>query len=350
MFRRIRPILIGVLLCFGAECLAVEDGFLLDPPEPIADVAFESDAPVAEGDAFDYDNCNACGCRCPGWTVTADALFLHRSAATGQKLASVYPTSIEAINSRELTFDHEAGPRVSLIRHTRSCWDIEFNWMSIDGWNSAQSLGGPGYYSASLSIGSVTHMRNPTFVYGSDLRSAELNFRRPLGDCLTLLAGYRWVGLDERYRVDGTDSQSNHSSFTIDAHNQLHGFQMGAEATLLRPCSWLQLEAFAKAGVFGMSVNQRTQFVWSGGAPYGTGTASETSFLGEIGLLGKARLNDHWSLRAGYQLMWIDRLALAPKQIPGNGYSSAPGGGTNTVISADELFFHGAMVGLEGTW
>ena len=78
-----------------------------------------------------------------------------------------------------------------------------------------------------------------------------------------------------------------------------------------------------------------------------TAADSQTSFLGEIGLVGVMEINDTLSVRAGYQVMWLEGIALAPDQITGTDLS-APG--SATVRAENGLFYHGGSVGLALKW
>jgi hypothetical protein len=67
-------------------------------------------------------------------------------------------------------------------------------------------------------------------------------------------------------------------------------------------------------------------------------------FIGDMNYSIVRRLNNNWSLRAGYNLIWISGVALAPNQFD---FSS-----TNTIslAGASNVFLHGANLGLEAQW
>ena len=80
-------------------------------------------------------------------------------------------------------------------------------------------------------------------------------------------------------------------------------------------------EGLIKVGLFGNAASQNS-FIESSfeSAPVffasATGQSGQVAFVGEIGLTGVYRLSDRLLLRGGYQLMWIDGVALAPSQMP----------------------------------
>jgi len=65
------------------------------------------------------------------------------------------------------------------------------------------------------------------------------------------------------------------------------------------------------------------------------------AFVGELSLVPMYRLNNSWTLRCGYNLLWIEGVALAPDQLD---FSIAQTGGQDT---NGGIFAHGVNVGLE---
>jgi len=57
-------------------------------------------------------------------------------------------------------------------------------------------------------------------------------------------------------------------------------------------------------------------------------------------------LTKFWSLRAGYNLMWIENVALAPDQLD---FTFTPTSGT-MLNDNGGVFLHGANVGLQAAW
>ena len=58
-------------------------------------------------------------------------------------------------------------------------------------------------------------------------------------------------------------------------------------------------------------------------------------------------LTNVWNLRAGYTILWIEGLALAPNQLNFN--LAAPAGGQQ-VNNSGGMFLHGVNVGLDARW
>jgi hypothetical protein len=58
------------------------------------------------------------------------------------------------------------------------------------------------------------------------------------------------------------------------------------------------------------------------------------------------RLTDVWGIRAGYNVVWIDGLALAPNQFA---FNNVDGTGS-ALASSGGIFLNGANLGLEARW
>ena len=69
-------------------------------------------------------------------------------------------------------------------------------------------------------------------------------------------------------------------------------------------------------------------------------------FIGDINLSTIYRLTDVWGIRAGYNLIWIDGLALAPNQY---NFGVNEGAGS-ALVSGGGVFMNGANLGLEARW
>ena len=74
--------------------------------------------------------------------------------------------------------------------------------------------------------------------------------------------------------------------------------------------------------------------------------ANQVAFIGEIDFNLNYALNPNWSIRGGYQVFWVEGLALAPNQLD---FTDAAGSGT-TVDKTGGLFMHGAHAGLMARW
>jgi hypothetical protein len=351
-----------------------------NPLESVSDKtsqdAYVEDGPAAVTAPFppeaDYlgncsDLCCSRSCRCrsnnccagysecynPLWTVTADALFLRPSATTGQQLLFDPLQGTTLFNASDMPFSCDAGPRLSLIRHGRCGWDFELNFFDNVGpivsaeFPASALPGGVG----SVIVDNTILLPVDEIVFEECFRlySNELNLQRPVNEWLTTMVGFRWVEFYDSYSVQGVESVvSMPFSQAINTHNHMYGFQIGEDALLFERTGRFRINGFAKIGIFHNAADQNSKL--SDPANFGelsvTANGSHTAFLCELGLIGSYYLSQHVALRGGYQVMWIDGVALAPGQIPVTNLIA----GTADIATSGGLFYHGATAGLEVTW
>jgi hypothetical protein len=262
-------------------------------------------------------------------------------------------------NAANFTFDHEGGPRLAIIRRGISGWDLELNYLGIESWHSPLQMvedadprvpgddeGGLYTLDLNLFVGGLT------IDYRTTLHSEELNFRRAFNETWTGLIGFRALQLHERY--DTTDI-FGFPFYTISTDNRLYGFQVGGEGKLIGTERFGILTVL-KAGLFENNSEQLTtdfSGILAGlNSPTSlTESDNQASFAGEIGIWGIWRISETLFIRAGYNIMWIDDVALAVKQIPENEFVTFGLGRPLEGISTDgHLVIHGATVGVEMSW
>ncbi|MGA2061136.1 MAG: BBP7 family outer membrane beta-barrel protein [Thermoguttaceae bacterium] len=239
----------------------------------------------------DLDCCQSCCC--PRWAATADVMVMERAGNTNDF----------GNFGREI----EVGPRISLIRQTPCC-DFEILYFSVDGTSRTvvtaplpADAGNPG-------VGQPVGPGQPlaSFGWSSRLYNVELNARWNPSSQLTVLGGFRWA----QYR-DEFGPYLDH----IDANNNLYGFQVGADTCLWqRGC--FSIEGLCKVGIYGNHAKQITTEPLGPFVELGTSavTGSHTDFIGELGLQARYQLTRRFAFRAGYELLWLDGLAIATAQ------------------------------------
>jgi hypothetical protein len=271
-------------------------------------------------------------------------MFLTRTKADSRVLFFDNNTGADAQNVSDLDFDWKTGYRVGAILHRPGRYfDFEANFFSIDAWNATHSLrGSENQYGMNDLYGAgFTDIEDIDTMYGSDLRSAEFNLRHQQTCNLTWLVGFRYVELDERLAI--RDVYNGTEESRTDAYNRLYGGQVGLDATLLRR-DRLTVDAIGKAGIFANAASQDSSYTFFGTAAGDDET--EVAFVGELEFAGLFQLTDHLSLRAAYELLWVSGAALAPDQIDVTDLNVPTAG-----IDVDgNVFYHGAVFGLVGTW
>lgn len=169
------------------------------------------------------------------------------------------------------------------------------------------------------------------------------------------LAGFRYLDLREKLHIAGQRDETGGTEsgvYDIRTIKQLCGGQLGA-----RWRCWgerLGFEATGKLGVFGNAAEQEqyiTDYPADQSGPFPlrpvTGAdGTEVAFVGDLNLTAIYRLNEVWSLRAGYNLIWISGVALAPDQVDFSG--TLPAG--EQLHSTGSLFLHGVSCGVKARW
>ena len=72
----------------------------------------------------------------------------------------------------------------------------------------------------------------------------------------------------------------------------------------------------------------------------------DVAFVGDLNFSAMYQLSRVWGVRTGYNLIWIEGVALAPDQFD---FSNTIGSGTG-LFAGSGVFLHGVNVGLEARW
>ncbi|MGO9107610.1 MAG: hypothetical protein ACLP9L_00110 [Thermoguttaceae bacterium] len=299
------------------------------------------------------DLCETCrGCT---WKAEASALILHRSTPGTQAVLFEPTSGANLFDASRLEFPYAAGPRVSLTALDCEGWGFELNYFGIDGWSATKDIpnGSLPSGTANLTVDSVTQLSltDAHFESTARLYSAEVNFRKPLFANLSLLAGFRWLEMTDKYLAGGTSATTgNTSSETILTHNHLYGFQIGADGPLAQEANRWRINGFVKGGIFLNSADQATSLSDPGGlgslAVNNNNNNDTAAFFGEAGIVGYFQITKHFSASGGYQVMFINGVAQPVNQLSGTNLANS----TATVDVTSGLFYHGASAGLELTW
>ena len=305
------------------------------------------------------------------WTVSADFLFMQRVGNVPYVLAETVPSSVRyedlsttvgipVLNASDLSHGFSGGPRVGLIHHADDGCDLEVSYFQIDGWDSFRSVGPtPDDWLIMRAPGNFLQTQENfqqvmTWDYASRLYNAEANMRWHSWDCVTVLAGFRWVNVTERLVgiLTPPTAHATGSFWDTQTKNNLYGLQIGADARLLERDRF-SIGGVLKAGIFANHVDEsalvrmeRIQFPESD-------STDCLAFLGQLGVQCKYQLTTRLLLKVGYEAIWLQGVALAPGQISET-YSSYSGlNPLDTHVQAvgvngnSSVLYHGGTAGLE---
>ena len=175
----------------------------------------------------------------------------------------------------------------------------------------------------------------------SSLHSGEVNSLNPIGFLpgAQFLLGIRSVHFGERLLLAESEFGNNVSSGVT---NNLFGGQIGTRYSH----DWrrLNLTATGKVGVYDNFVIGHQYGAISNGAGFDTidnsSHTNRVSFIWDLSLISAYRINDAWTFRAGYQLLWLDGVARAATQVNDTGF-------VGNVSPVNSAFLHGPTAGFE---
>jgi hypothetical protein len=303
---------------------------------------------------------------CARWTASADFITLDRIGSVHYTLVSMVPHSnfpgpgAEMLNASDLEPGFAGGPRFGLVHHGDDGQDLEVSYFQIDGWSDFRGVGDPQSGTLQM-IAPGGFVQNPNdagqgmyWLYSSQLYTTEVNMRWNRWDRVTVLAGFRWFDLTEDLQGILLPPHTDSTGSFWDSHtkNNLYGLQVGADVKLLERDRF-SIDGVVKTGVFDNHAEETT-FARMQRVQYGESDSTDhLAFVGEIGLQCKYQVTRRLLVRAGYEAMWLEGVALAPGQIAETSCHYVLLDWVNTYVTPlgvncnSGVFYHGANVGLE---
>jgi len=281
-------------------------------------------------------------CYCPVWTIRAEAVFLQRSRADNRPLLRDTETGPILLDVDDLDSDFDPGWRLTAIRDLDACTALEISFLAIDSWNSSGSAEGDDIF-ITVPGTQVPGNGTATFDYSTSFYSTEINLRRRMGSYWSWLVGFRWIELHDELTADYNVDGFGPDTLSIDTDNHMYGAQVGLE----RSGYWgaARIDLWAKAGIFANNADQSTS-VASGVSVSAEDTS--TAYLGELGIAVSVPVSRRLSIRGGYQVIWLENVALAPNQYATTDLTLVPP--IASVHDTGDLTIDGFFLGLEGTW
>lgn len=324
---------------------------------------------------------------CPNQWFSLESLLWWRDPRIGTRpLVIDDQTGGALLSANDIGTEFEPGMRLTLGFRRECCPGIEFSYLGlsedttetsvISRWSEIIRLPGD----LGLASNVFYHSDRIRFRYQWRLQGAEIN----LWDCCSVcpctcccedgcgggcdngcasgcgrflqartvewFVGFRYLYLGENLDLDGQRSEQGGmetGDYWVGTRNNLFGTQVGGR---LRGGNFGRLgwELVGKAGLFGNAARQE-QYVldypdfylrepsWTSGG--------NVAFVGELGISATYQLNDVFDVKAGYNLMWLDGVALAPNQLDFTFVSTS-----GTRLDTGSLLLHGVNVGLEARW
>ncbi len=292
------------------------------------------------------------GPHCYGY---ADAIFFTRDTQIGNQPlvlldGNAATQSNVLLSTADLSFPFEVGPRVLLGREFDGFRAFEASYFGIYNWKDTQTITGDNNLNLPGDLGLAGGLDffdadRAVVEYQSLIHNAELNYLQSYGNVSWLL-GFRYFNLQDKLFITFTDNQTGSSAYNISAYNNLFGGQLGGRVQ--QACGNWSYDLTGKAGVYGNVIRSSQNVSDFGGFTLRntSNSGEQVAFIGDLELNGNYQFTPTWSLRGGYQVFWIEGLALAPNQLD---FTDTPTSGT-TLNKTGGLFMHGAHAGLMAKW
>ncbi len=333
----------------------------------------------------------------PRWTFSAEAVAFDRDGTANRTLVSFVPgtysfgqvpniAGVQALNSNDLNQGFSPGFKLSSTYQADSRYGLQISFLRVADWSAGQSFptGNPLNWLVMKAPGFVQTQdytyQSMAWDYSTNLANVQCNLRYTLSSRITLLGGFGWLRLKENlqglitpidkyipiwmYNSNNTlyDGQQFErqpggvpfpAAFTptfwnTNVVNNLYGFQVGADATLFEHGRF-SIDGLAKLGGYLNDAEESTGVRMKKVVYPSSASTDHPACAVEAGLQVKYRFTENLSLVAGYEVLWLDGVALAPGQIQEtvSTYTTPPTATALGVNSGSSVLFHGAHAGLQ---
>lgn len=270
------------------------------------------------------------------------ALYLHRSRPDPTAIITP-PTGTpgKTVSGSDFRFGWDAGPDIVVRRRMASGIIWEGRYFNDRGASAFYNI--PNITSFRVAGIGVTILGGGSIRsrYTTTLDSAELNAHAPITGRCTVLAGFRALEVRDTLR---SNFASPVTFSKWDDDNHLYGGQFGLNMNF-NPGDRLQYYGWLKAGVYGNSAdNVYTSTITSGARS----SADQVAFVGDANVAAAYWITQRIALRSGYQVLWLDRLALANEAAAHT--TQGPGGTRSPTNTSGQLLYHGLTASIEVAW
>ncbi len=294
--------------------------------------------------AGDLHFCNA-GVDAPALlgTFQVGALFLTRSRAKAEPMSEVFSQGDGSLllSSGDLDLGMPSGLDITAILRFGRSLGLETRYFGITGWSTSPIVRDPLNTGVRFEgFGTSIPFSAEQVDYASRLYSFEVNALPLVTEGVPVVLGFRTLQLHERFSLWQVDSSSPTLGLASKTNNYLYGFQVGAEPYLGGAGGPLRVDGLLKAGIYGNHASQGASSPLLGTSA--DANRNSVAFAGEVGIAVVYRFNRLFAIRGGYELLWLDHIALAPDQSRK----------TNLAASSAELglgsaLMHGASASIE---
>ena len=186
--------------------------------------------------------------------------------------------------------------------------------------------------------------------YATQLYNAEFNVRWNPCCQVTMLAGFRWVNLGEKLvgALEPPTIRTEPPFWDTTTNNNLYGLQVGADWKIWQRGRF-SIDGLAKAGIYDDNAEETTAVsVIAKQVRQASTSTNHAAFVGETGLQCTYQVTERLLLKAGYEAIWLEGVALAPGQVQETYCVVLPMSVQAMGVNCNSgVFYHGATAGLE---
>jgi hypothetical protein len=304
--------------------------------------------------------------------AVVEALFLQRDNETNDTdLVFDGDTTQPVIGTPDLRFPVASGLRLFVGRHEEGERGWEVGYLGVYGMSADADAAADGLLEIAPTLSSqVASLRGASLAqvsYGSTINGAEVNLlatsehvhrprfnayaadRIPFHGTVDWLAGFRWAGLEEQAAITLTTPDLAPSQYGVHSSSNLFGGQIGVRGRI----DWQRwsIEGWGKACLAGAALAQSQAPVVDAisGEVYRSARGRHRADVGGIfdwNVSVVRRIDETWSMHAGYTMLWLTGVALAPDQFD---FSSETDAGTG-LVAQKAVWLQGATVGMQARW
>lgn len=276
----------------------------------------------------------------PTWYISVAALALQRSTPSNDTIVSSNPTGTQFMGGGAFDFGWSAGVDATIGARIFGNDSLEARFM-YSKMDADYSFVSPGSF---IGVG-FTGPGGITFnsEYETELTNWEVNWRHHFNERLSVLGGFRSITIDDTM---STVLSSAGASSIYDAANDMLGAQVGAQFSFFEQSNPFQLDVVGKVGIFSNKSSAGTQEFFNNNFIFGyqSGSVRETNYAAELGVSAGYEIFKNFSVTGGYQLLWVNDVALASNAAGGSLVNPAL---LTTNVYRDDILFHGFNLGLK---
>ncbi len=306
----------------------------------------------------------------PTWSITAEALWLQRSTnnfgSLGETILFNTETVVDQLNIG--TFAMTPGMRLRGTYRADDLRSFEAIYFGLQHWSLNGTIYGNPSHSAFHGNGPIWATSPYTqadflvgpfagslgYAYSSNLNNAELNrrFIRLETDNWTVdtLLGVRFLEWSERFNLTGINAPNtfNPFSYSENLEAKTYNSMVGAQIGFGLRHDWVRLSTLfnTKAALMGnfvyQSFSNANSSLYLSGFPgfvpaYDKSSTFALASILDFSAIANYQFTPSFSLRGGYQLLYVSGLALAPAQL-------------RTFDNFNGVLLHGPSAGLTYQW